>query len=324
MPLPFLLVGAAAVAGIGTHINAKKKSEEAQNLIASAERLYNTTKKTLDIANNNTETTLVTLEISKKKVLQSSMKQFLKAYKRVKKVQIKESEGLEELSKFSLTPSDIVQIQSMTDIYESNLKVGTIGAATGVALTALTTTTLASAAGFASFLSPVAVVAAPVLLFTGISASIKAEENLEKARVMYSDTEVAVEKMKTAVTMCDAITKRTAMFDDLLFSLNKIFAECARYMDSVTRSKVGLFKGWSIKAEKINEQEMKLIAITRALAGAVKAVIDTPVLDPSGELDSVSLNKYNEIKGQMSNFISISDEVKSVNYGVKMLPARKA
>lgn len=324
MPLPFLLVGAAAVAGIGTHINAKKKSEEAQNLIASAERLYNTTKKTLDIAKNNTETTLVTLEISKKKVLQSSMKQFLKAYKRVKKVQIKESEGLEELSKFSLTPSDIVQIQSMTDIYESNLKVGTIGAATGVALTALTTTTLASAAGFASFLSPVAVVAAPVLLFTGISASIKAEENLEKARVMYSDTEVAVEKMKTAVTMCDAITKRTAMFDDLLFSLNKIFAECARYMDSVTRSKVGLFKGWSIKAEKINEQEMKLIAITRALAGAVKAVIDTPVLDPSGELDSVSLNKYNEIKGQMSNFISISDEVKSVNYGVKMLPARKA
>lgn len=324
MPLPFLLVGAAAVAGIGTHINAKKKSEDAQNLIASAERLYNTTKKTLDIAKNHTETTLVTLEISKKKVLQSSMKQFLKAYKRVKKVQIKESEGLEELSKFSLTPSDIVQIQSMTDIYESNLKVGTIGAATGVALTALTTTTLASAAGFASFLSPVAVVAAPVLLFTGISASIKAEENLEKARVMYSDTEVAVEKMKTAVTMCDAITKRTAMFDDLLFSLNKIFAECARYMDSVTRSKVGLFKGWSIKAEKINEQEMKLIAITRALAGAVKAVIDTPVLDPSGELDSVSLNKYNEIKGQMSNFISISDEVKSVNYGVKMLPARKA
>ena len=183
---------------------------------------------------------------------------------------------------------------------------------------------MASAAGFASFLSPVAVVAAPVLLFTGISASIKAEENLEKARVMYSDTEVAVEKMKTAVTMCDAITKRTAMFDDLLFSLNKIFAECARYMDSVTRSKVGLFKGWSIKAEKINEQEMKLIAITRALAGAVKAVIDTPVLDPTGELDSVSLNKYSEIKGQMSNFISISDEVKSVNYGVKMLPARKA
>ena len=50
MPLPFLLVGAAAAAGIGTHINAKKKNEEAQNLINSAERLYNNTKKILDIA----------------------------------------------------------------------------------------------------------------------------------------------------------------------------------------------------------------------------------------------------------------------------------
>ena len=324
MPLPFLLVGAAAAAGIGTHINAKKKNEEAQNLINSAERLYNNTKKILDIAKNKTETSLVGLEISKKKVLQSSMKQFLKAYSRVKKVQIKESEGLEELSKFSLTPSDIVQIQNMTNIYESNLKVGTIGAATGVALTALTTTTLAGAAGFASFLSPVAAVAAPALLFTGISASIKAEENLEKARVMYSETSIAVEKMKTAETMCNAITKRTEMFDDLLFSLNKIFAECARYMHSVTRSKVGLFKGWNIKPEKINEQEMKLIAITRALAGAVKAIIDTPVLGGSGDLDSTSYDKYNEIKGQLQNFTLISNEVKSVNYGVKMLPARKA
>ena len=324
MPLPFLLVGAAAAAGIGTHINAKKKNEEAQNLINSAERLYNNTKKILDIAKNKTETSLVGLEISKKKVLQSSMKQFLKAYSRVKKVQIKESEGLEELSKFSLTPSDIVQIQNMTNIYESNLKVGTIGAATGVALTALTTTTLAGAAGFASFLSPVAAVAAPALLFTGISASIKAEENLEKARVMYSETSIAVEKMKTAETMCNAINKRTEMFDDLLFSLNKIFAECARYMDSVTRSKVGLFKGWNIKPEKINEQEMKLIAITRALAGAVKAIIDTPVLGASGDLDSTSYDKYNEIKGQLQNFTLISNEVKSVNYGVKMLPARKA
>lgn len=324
MPLPFLLVGAAAAAGIGTHINAKKKNEEAQNLINSAERLYNNTKKILDIAKNKTEISLVGLEISKKKVLQSSMKQFLKAYSRVKKVQIKESEGLEELSKFSLTPSDIVQIQNMTNIYESNLKVGTIGAATGVALTALTTTTLAGAAGFASFLSPVAAVAAPALLFTGISASIKAEENLEKARVMYSETSIAVEKMKTAETMCNAITKRTEMFDDLLFSLNKIFAECARYMDSVTRSKVGLFKGWNIKPEKINEQEMKLIAITRALAGAVKAIIDTPVLGASGDLYSTSYDKYNEIKGQLQNFTLISNEVKSVNYGVKMLPARKA
>lgn len=324
MPLPFLIVGAAALAGVGTHINAKKKNEEAQNLINAAERKYNTCRKTLELAKDTTEATLVKLELEKKNVLNSSMKQFLKAYKRLKNVQIKDSEGLEELSKFSIAPTDVVAIQSMTNIYESNLKIGAAGVATGVALTALTTTTLAGAAGFASFLSPVAVVAAPTLLFTGISASIKAEENLEKARVMYADTEVAVEKMKTAETMCVAITKRTDLFNNLLISLNTLFSECARYMDSVTRSKVGLFKGWHIKPEKINEQEMKLFAITRALAGAIKAVIDTPVLSTAGYLDTSSYNKYIEINGQLSNFKTVSESVSTVNYGVKLLPAKKA
>ena len=172
MPLPFLLVGAAALAGVGTHINAKKKNEEAQRLIKLAESSYNTTKEKLSIAKKDTESSLVQLELSKKKVLQSSMKQFLKAYKRLKNVQLKESVGLTELSKFSISPSDIIQIQNMTNIYESNLKVGAVGATAGVALTALTTTTLVGATGLASFLSPLAIVAAPTLLFTGISSSI--------------------------------------------------------------------------------------------------------------------------------------------------------
>lgn len=173
-------------------------------------------------------------------------------------------------------------------------------------------------------MSPVAIVAAPALLFTGISSAIKAEENLEKARVMYSETEVAVEKMKTSVTMCNAITKRTDMYDNLLFSLNQLFAECARYMDSVTRSKVGFFKVWQIKPEKINEQEMRLFAITRALAGAVKAVIDTPVLSYAGDLDSNSYEKYQEINNQLTNFTTSSKSVQSMDYGVKMLPLMQA
>lgn len=145
MPLPFLVIGAAALAGVGTHLNAKKKNDEAQRLMNSAENMYNNAKEKLEIAKENTETSLVHLEVSKKKILQSSMKQFLKAYKRLKNVQIKNSVGLEELSKFSIAPSDIVEIQTMTNIYEANLKVGAVGAATGVALTALTTTSLAGA-----------------------------------------------------------------------------------------------------------------------------------------------------------------------------------
>ena len=69
---------------------------------------------------------------------------------------------------------------------------------------------------------------------------------------------------------------------------------------------------------------MKLFAITRALAGAIKAVIDTPVLSTAGDLDTSSYNKYIEINGQLSNFKTVSESVSTVNYGVKLLPAKKA
>ena len=62
---------------------------------------------------------------------------------------------------------------------------------------------------------------------------------------MYYDTELAVEKMNTSITICNGIVDRTNMYNNLLHSLNQLFSECARYMDSVTRSKVGIFKGFA-------------------------------------------------------------------------------
>lgn len=322
--MALIAIAGTLIGGAILHHKAKAKNEEAQGLMNYAERLYKDTEEELSVAKQKTESSLVNFELLKKQILQSSMQQFLIAYKRVRNVQIKDSRGLEELSKFLIAPNDIVQLQRMTDIYESKLKVGAIGAVTGVALTALAGTTVVGATGLASFLSPVSVVAAPVVLFTGISSSIKAEENLEKAKVVYSDTLAAVEKMKTSLTMCNAITKRTEMFNKLLNSLNQLFAECARFMDSVTRSKVGLFKGWHIKDKQLNENEIKLIAVTRALAGAVKAVIDTPVLGNSGQLNDESYVKFQEIDKQLPNLTTASNGVQTVDYNVKMLPLRTA
>lgn len=67
----------------------------------------------------------------------------------------------------------------------SALAAGEISAAVGFA---------GSALSFGAAMTPLAAVAAPVMLFTGISASMKADENLEKANTMYAEAEVAVEK----------------------------------------------------------------------------------------------------------------------------------
>ena len=123
----------------------------------------------------------------------------------------------------------------MTDVYSSCFASSATGVAAGAAValaacgalpiitgelslagSALAAGEISSAVGFAgsalSFgaaMTPLAAVAAPVMLFTGISASMKADENLEKANTMYAEAEVAVEKMKISETLCEAITEKS-------------------------------------------------------------------------------------------------------------------
>ena len=77
------------------------------------------------------------------------------------------------------------------------LMAGEVSAAAGIA---------GSALSFGVAMTPLAAIAAPVILFTGISASMKADENLEKANTMYAQAEAASEKMKVSEMLCGAIT----------------------------------------------------------------------------------------------------------------------
>ncbi|MBR1536619.1 MAG: hypothetical protein IJ630_06760 [Treponema sp.] len=324
MPIPFLIAGlgiAAGAIGAGSHIKAKQTNERANEISADAQRLYNNAKNSLEAAKRNTTFALREFEYAKKDVLDSSMKQFLRGYERVKHIELKTSEGMNEISSFILTPQDTLQIRELTNIYESSLKTGAIGAGVGVAAFA-GVSSLGFLAGAAA--TPLAAIAAPVLLFTGISASMKADENLEKAQVMYSEATAAAESMKISETKCKAITKRTEMFHDLLDTLNIMFAQSAVYLDSVTRKKKGFFGLRKITSNRLTEQEINLIAVSRALAGAVKAVIDMPVLSEKGELDSKSNKKYNEVKKSLPLLTDQSNTAQSYDYHVRLKKALKA
>ena len=261
MPIPFLLAGlgvAAGIIGASGHISAKETNEKAQRISEDAQDIYNSAKVSLEEAQNNTESSLLKLGYSKKNVLESSIKQFLQSYDKIKHINFKESVGINEISKFTIDKQEAIQLREMSDIYQSTFSSGATGAAAGavIALAAsgslpivtgvLSTAGTAFVAGevgmaaglagsalsFGAAMTPLAAIAAPVLLFTGISSSIKADENLEKAKCMYAEAEVACEKMKTAETLCVAIVRKADMFDGLLGELNVMFAECARLSES--------------------------------------------------------------------------------------------
>ncbi len=351
MPLPALLAFAAAgaaILGASAQQDAKKTNEQAQQVASEARNLYNSSKRSLEAAQGKTETSLLSLGNSKKQVLEEPVKQFLTVYERIKNIELSESVGLDEIKNFTLEKQDALQLREMSDIYQSKFSSGAAGAATGAVIalaasgslpivtgtlsaagTALVAGEISVAAGlagsalsFGAAMTPLAAIAAPAMLFSGLSASIKADENLEKARTMYSEAEAASEQMKTSEVLCAAIAERADMFDTLLGELNGLFSYCTALLDGVTRKKMGVFRKKTVDARKFTEDELKLVAVTRSLAGAVKAVIDTPILTAEGAVSSEAQDIYEETTKKLPVLVETVDEIKSIDYHAKAVAAK--
>lgn len=330
MPLPFIL-GALAVGttalGVAGHSVAKDTNEEAERIARKAEKAYDDAKQSLELSQKSTEDSLIELGYLKKEVLETSVNQFIRAYNRIKDIKLSESIGLSELSNFRIDNQEVVELQEMSNIYCSAFSGGVAGATTGavIALAAsgslpivagalstagsalmlgqvgIATSLAGSALSFGAVMTPLSAVVAPVVFFSALSSSMKADENLEKAKVMIAEADVAIEKMKTSQIISDAIGERANMFNDLLQELNTMFFGCTQLLDKVTRDKVRKF-GNKMTSKNFTQDELKLIATTRSLAGAVKSVIDTPILNQDGTISNNSEEFYYSTTRQLSNF----------------------
>lgn len=347
MAIPLIIAGAAGLLGLGGHLSAKETNEMAQRVSQEAQSMYYSAKVALETEKKITEQALLKLGSSKKRIMDSSIDRFLKAYDRIKDVQLSDSVGLNELSRFSIDKQDTIELQKMSDIYSSSISSGAAGAAAGavIALAAsgslpIVTGTLSiagsalamgeigmaaelagSALSFGAVMTPLSAIAAPVVLFTGISASMKADENLEKANVMRAEAEEACEKMAVAQNLCIAIKDRSNMYDKLLYDLDSMYGTCTVLLDQVTRKKVKKAHRKTLTSADFTAEELKLIAVTRALTAAVKAVIDTPILSENGNISSKSQSVYNSTMKALPSFSSQVDEVKSYNYHTSILPS---
>lgn len=347
MPLPFILGAAgAAIAGavgIGGHLSAKETNEKAQKRSNEAQRIYNEEKSVLEKAQNVTKESLLKLGYDKKQALEVDLKNFFDAYDKVKHIAVNYTEGMNELSSFKLDEQDEIEIRKLTDIYSSSIKSVATGAAAGAVIALAASGTLpivtggldiagsmfmagefsaaagiaGSALSFGAAMTPLAAIAAPVVLFTGISASIKADENLEKADTMYAEAEAAVEKMKVSEVLCDAISTKSDMYDELLNNLLKMFSPCVALLVALVKKKEGRFFKKRLTKEDFTDQELQLIGVTRSLAGTIKAVIDMPLLNDDGSFVEKSEKIYENSVSELPDFKCKTDMVMSYDYGVK-------
>lgn len=331
MPLPLLLGGIAVGLGVLGHSEAKKINERAEKLSQQAQDIYNEAERKLNIAKNNSEKNLLELGYCKKNILDTSMKRFLESYSKIKKINFKTSINLNELDKFSIKEKDLLELVEMNDIYDKTISTGIAGAATGSAMalaaggslglvsgglslagSALSVGQVGLASTFAgAALTPLAIIAAPIVLFTGISSSLKADKNLEKARTMFAEAELAVANMETSIILCDVITEKSKMFNSLLNELNTMFAKCTILLGHCVKKNTGFFKGKEVDPTKLSEDEKKLIAISRALCGAIKSVIDAPLLNKEGKIHENIDEIHENISKEVVNFNKQVSEIKA-------------
>lgn len=310
----FISVAAVtAVTGITKSVKAGKDIYNTKELYENIEARQNYSKERLELYRKQCSEALKNLGEEKYFVMHHSMRSFVDIFSKIKRVDFKETAELNEQDKFQLDSVNLVELPEYVNSFMCSFAGGGAGGlASGVA-TALGAYSLAGALGSASTgtlietLSGAAasnatlafigggtlatgglgiaggslvlggLVAGPALMVMGFIAGGVAGHKLEDAKANAKQATVACEQMEKGTKQCIAIRRRSYMFYSLLARLEIQFNALIHEMEKIIEQNGEEYRTYPAECKKT-------IAKTAALAGSIKAIIDTPILTDSGEL----------------------------------------
>ncbi|HIT63205.1 MAG TPA: hypothetical protein IAC37_01925 [Candidatus Ventrimonas merdavium] len=319
MPIPFLFIAAGVgtgLVGVGKSIKAGIDQKEANDTNSAAEYKIDHAKEMINTSRKNCGNAIETLGRRKIAVLDGSMKTFITEFEKLNHVELSDSTGLNELQKMVLdkkTFADLKELQGMASSMAGGLASGAMAGAltafgaygaAGALATASTGTAIASLSGAAATNATLAffgggslaagglgmaggtavlggLVAGPALAVLGFVVGAKASKNLDAANANWAKAKEFEEEMKAAADVCNGIRRRSAMFNRFLIRLQTVFDPMLYEMTQIIKEKGTDFR-------KFNDDEKKCVASAMSMAGAIKAVLDTPILDDDGNLTKES------------------------------------
>ena len=319
MPIPILAIGivaGAAALGIGKSIKAGIDQKDANETNEYARSIA---EKATERANQERKASGKTLEnLGKKKVfiLDNSMKRFIKAFEMLHNVDLQGSSGIDELEKFKIDKQSMEELKELSSM-ASSLAGGTVSGAALGAITAFgayggamtfgaasTGTAIATLSGAAATNATLAflgggslaagglgvaggtavlggLVAGPALAVLGFVVGAKASANRDNAYSNLARARKHEEEMKTVCSLCKGIRKRATMFQNLLVKMNTIFEPLIYSLEHTIEEK-------GVDFSLYPPQAKENIAAGLAVAGAIKAILDTPILTKDGRLTKES------------------------------------
>lgn len=319
MPIPLLFIAAgvgSGLLGVGKSIKAGIDQKEANETNSAAERKIERAKEKINTSRENCGKAIDALGERKIEILDGNIKKFISEFEKLNHVELSESTGLNELQKLVLDKksfSDLKELQGMATSMVGGLASGAMAGAltafgaygaAGALATASTGTAIASLSGAAATNATLAffgggslaagglgmaggtavlggLVAGPALAVLGFVVGAKATKNLDDAYANLEKAREFQEEMNAAADTCNGIRRRATMFNRFLIRLQTVFEPLIYEMVQIIEDKGTDFREFS-------DDERKCIASAMSLAGAIKAVLDTPILDDGGNLTEES------------------------------------
>ncbi|MCH5312628.1 MAG: hypothetical protein J1E57_11870 [Prevotella sp.] len=328
MPLPLLFIGIAAATatfGIGKSAKAAVDTNKAKKVNKEANDVLERAINRLDSARKSSQTSLENLGRCKIGILSGSISSFVDLYRKLKNVEIQDSVGIDELSKFRIDKQELKELEEMGG-FATSIFSGVTGGALGGALTAFgaysaagtfaaasTGTTIASLSGAAATNATLAffgggslaagglgmaggtmvlggLVAGPALAIMGILVGAKASAEKNKAYENLAIAQKNAKEMEVASNMCNAISLRGDMFREVLYHLNG-------YLVNLNKKMADIINEFGADYQTFPISEKKNLAAAVAVVKAIKAVIDTPILTKDGDLTNESEKILLKTKG---------------------------
>ena len=328
--LPVFFITAAAATGLfgaGKTTKAVADNLKANTINTKANADIEEAKETLERQRKEVSEALQHLGEEKLFILNNNVNAFLRTFERIKNVDFRDSEGLEELKNLRIDQKDFEELKELGN-FAAGVAGGAAAGVVGGALTAIgaygaatsfasasTGTAIATLSGAAAKNATLAffgggslasgglgmaggmvvlggLVAGPALMMMGLITGAKAEEKLENALKNKAEAEQITESLKTASGQCSAIRRRTYMFYNLLAHLDSYFLKQIWTMEDIVDSEGEDYRNYTIESKKA-------IAAAAATACSIKAVLDTPILTEDGELTVQS----SEVQKQIEDLI---------------------
>ena len=325
MPIPLVFIAGGAITGgvgIAKSIKAGIDQKDANEVNEKATRIVNVATDTTNTCRKNSGDAITNLGQKKIDVLNDSIKPFVETFEKIHNVELADSKGLSEASKIVIDKQAIDELKAMHSMAGSLLG-GVAGGATIGAVTAFgaygavstfaaasTGTAIASLSGAAATNATLAflgggslaagglgvaggtavlggLVAGPALAVMGFIVGAKASTNKDNAYSNLAKAREFEEQMKATKIMCRGIRLRANMFERLLIDLDLLFVPLLDSMKTI-------IKEYGTDYSKYPENAQHVIAEALATAGAIKAVLDTPILTEEGNLTEES-SKIREV-----------------------------